>query len=86
MKKGAARPGGSLLSLSLIHISLAKLIDRQSQTDEIMLVNSEKVETIIRSLLSSPCNFTPLLHFVVPVQMCIRDSGRCGQASVHTYL
>ena len=48
--------------------TLAKLIDRQSQTDEIMLVNSEKVETIIRSLLSSPCNFTPLLHFVVPVQ------------------
>ena len=33
--------------------TLAKLIDRQSQTDEIMLVNSEKVETIIRSLLSS---------------------------------
>lgn len=47
---------------------LTKIIGRQTDSEELMLLNSEKVERIIHSLLSSPCNFTPLLHFVIPVQ------------------
>lgn len=31
-------------------------------------LNGEKIEKIITSLLSSPCNYTPLLHFVIPVE------------------
>ena len=33
-----------------------------------MASSSDKLEKIIHSLLCSPCNFTPLLHFVLPVQ------------------
>ncbi|MCI8649693.1 MAG: antitoxin [Anaerotruncus sp.] len=47
---------------------LARIIHKQAESDELMLMNSEKIEKVIRSLLSSPCNFTPLLHFVIPVQ------------------
>ncbi len=47
---------------------LAKIMNAQLKSDEPLLVNSEKMEKIIHSLLSSPCNFTPLLHYVVPVQ------------------
>lgn len=47
---------------------LAKIIGKQSEDPSITLLNSEKIEKIIHSLLSSPCNFTPLLHFVVPVE------------------
>lgn len=46
---------------------LAKIIGRESQEDSINLLNSDKIEKIIHSLLSSPCNFTPLLHYVIPV-------------------
>lgn len=47
---------------------LSKILGRQAGSEELMLLNAEKVEKIIHSLLSSPCNFTPLLHFVVPVE------------------
>lgn len=47
---------------------LAKIIGKQANDETITLMNPEKVEKIIHSLLSSPCNFTPLLHFVVPVE------------------
>lgn len=47
---------------------LAKIIGKEAQDKDLTLVNSEKIERIIHSLLSSPCNFTPLLHYVVPVQ------------------
>lgn len=30
-------------------------------------VADEKLDTILSSLLASPCNFTPLLHYVIPV-------------------
>lgn len=35
---------------------------------DLQLLSSEKIDKIVHSLLSSPCNFTPLLHFIVPVQ------------------
>lgn len=31
------------------------------------LLNGDKIDKIVHSLLSSPCNFTPLLHFIIPV-------------------
>lgn len=47
---------------------LAKLIGKNPAETEMKLLDSEKIEKIVYSLLSSPCNFTPLLHFIVPVQ------------------
>lgn len=48
--------------------ALSKLIGKQAAMENMSLTSSEKLEKIIHSLLSSPCNFTPLLHFIVPVQ------------------
>ena len=53
---------------SLVMSTIAKIIGRQVQSEELTLLNGEQVEKIVHSLLSSPCNFTPLLHFVVPVE------------------
>lgn len=47
---------------------LAKLLGEQAADEQMTLVNADKIERIIHSLLSSPCNFTPLLHFIIPVQ------------------
>lgn len=46
--------------------SLIKLIDNQSNNIELNATESAKIDNMIHSLLSSPCNFTPLLHFIVP--------------------
>ncbi len=48
--------------------ALARILERQADSETVMAANAERVERIIYSLLSSPCNFTPLLHFVLPVQ------------------
>lgn len=47
---------------------LARLIEMQSKTNDVSVNKSESAENIIHSMLSSPCNFTPLLHFVIPVE------------------
>ena len=47
---------------------LTHILKQQAENPELMALNSDKMEKIIHSLLSSPCNFTPLLHFVVPVR------------------
>jgi len=47
---------------------LTRILQRQMSSEEIMASSSDKLEKIIHSLLCSPCNFTPLLHFVLPVQ------------------
>ena len=47
---------------------LSRILERQMANEDLMALNAEKMEKIIHSLLSSPCNFTPLLHFVLPVQ------------------
>ncbi len=47
---------------------LAKIIGTQAQSEELQLVSGDKFEKIVHSLLSSPSNFTPLLHFIVPVE------------------
>lgn len=48
--------------------ALTELLRKQSENPDMKLINSDSMEKIIHSLLSSPCNFTPLLHFVVPVE------------------
>ena len=47
---------------------LTKIIGRQAEEGASSAAIAERVEKIIYSLLSSPCHFTPLLHFVVPVE------------------
>ncbi len=47
---------------------LTRILQRQMTSEELMASSSDKLEKIIHSLLCSPCNFTPLLHFVLPVQ------------------
>lgn len=46
--------------------SLIKLILKQAQDKSIISADSNKIDQILYSLLSSPCNFTPLLHFIIP--------------------
>lgn len=36
--------------------------------EDLRMLSSDKIDKIVSSLLSSPCNYTPLLHFIVPVQ------------------
>lgn len=47
--------------------TLAKIIAKQAGSQEVQVLTGDKVDKIIESLLSSPSNFTPLLHFIVPV-------------------
>ena len=46
--------------------SLIEMIKRQSDAEDAGKAEAGQVDKILHSLLSSPCNFTPLLHFVVP--------------------
>ncbi|MEG0616597.1 MAG: antitoxin [Oscillospiraceae bacterium] len=48
---------------------IAKIIGREASEKDLSLMGSEKLEKIVHSLLSSPCNYTPLLHFIVPVEV-----------------
>ena len=46
--------------------SLVSLLNFQSATSKESLMDVAKTEKILHSLLSSPCNFTPLLHYIIP--------------------
>lgn len=48
--------------------ALTEILQKQSENPDIKMLNSDSVNKIIQSLLSSPCNFTPLLHYVIPVE------------------
>ena len=48
--------------------ALTEILQKQSENPDIKMLNSDSINKIIQSLLSSPCNFTPLLHYVIPVQ------------------
>lgn len=62
------KPGeGQIPEESRVMDSLTKLIGIQSEDKGLNAADSAKVDKILHSLLSSPCNFTPLLHFVIPV-------------------
>lgn len=55
--------GGSKVMGTLIRL-LTREYDNESLTD----ASKAKLDTIINSLLSSPNNFTPLLHYILPLQ------------------
>ena len=48
--------------------ALITLIARQTEHNSDSMSDAAKIEKMLHSLLSSPCNFTPLLHFILPVQ------------------
>ena len=48
--------------------ALTEILKKQSENPELKMLNSDSMNKIIQSLLSSPCNFTPLLHYVIPVE------------------
>ncbi len=52
--------------MSKVMRTLVDLVTSQSRED-LSLNEQVRLEKIIHSLLSSPCNFTPLLHFVIPL-------------------
>ena len=59
--------GEAVENRSRIMSVLAKIIGKQDQETDITSLNGDKIEKIIISLLYSPCNYTPLLHFVIPL-------------------
>jgi len=56
------------LSDSKVMNIITEILRLQSESEEIKSLDSESIETIIHSMLSSPSNFTPLLHFIIPVE------------------
>ncbi len=46
---------------------IAKIIGREADSEDLEMVTGDKMLKIVHSILSSPSNFTPLLHFIVPV-------------------
>ena len=48
--------------------TLAKIITKQAGNPDVQLLSGDRVDKIIESLLASPSNFTPLLHYIVPVE------------------
>ncbi len=63
-----ARQARSAEEESQVIDSLTKLIGKQAESEEIRLVSGERLQNIVHSMLSSPSNFTPLLHFILPVE------------------
>ena len=47
--------------------TLSKIISGEASKSDLSSISGEKIDNIIHSLLSSPCNFTPLLHYIIPV-------------------
>ena len=47
--------------------TLVKILQKQTDSESVMQLKGDSVESVIHSLLSSPSNFTPLLHFVLPI-------------------
>lgn len=56
------------LSDSKVMNIITEILKMQSESEEINALDSDSVESIIHSMLSSPSNFTPLLHYVIPVE------------------
>lgn len=57
---------GAAPANSRVMEALTALLERQSGDEARTPADAARVDSILHSLLSSPCNFTPLLHFVVP--------------------
>lgn len=65
---GKEIPDAENTESSKVMDALVEIISKQAEAASTQLVTSDKIDKIIESLLSSPCNFTPLLHFVIPVE------------------
>lgn len=63
VERAASEPIQSKSMAALITL----LSDRAGQSEESASV-AAKTEKMLMSLLSSPCNFTPLLHFILPTR------------------
>lgn len=59
---------GQMMTRPRVLDALVQILNRQMSSEEMMAQNADKMNKIIQSLLSSPCNYTPLLHFVLPLQ------------------
>ena len=59
-------PAGGALE-SKVMDALIRLVSKQADNENLGTADAAKIDKILHSLLSSPCNFTPLLHFIVPV-------------------
>lgn len=46
---------------------LVKILEKQTESDELMQLKGDNIRSVIHSLLSSPSNFTPLLHYIIPI-------------------
>ena len=62
------RNAASVLSDSKVMNVMTEILKLQSENEDIRSLKSESVENIIHSILSSPSNFTPLLHYIIPVE------------------
>ncbi len=52
---------------SKVMAALAEIITKEGRLSDLQLVSDGRINDIITSLLSSPCNYTPLLHMVFPL-------------------
>ena len=64
---GASHRGGAPGMDSQVMDALVKLLQNQSGSNSLNPADSYKMDRILHSLLSSPCSFTPLLHYIIPV-------------------
>jgi len=53
---------------SKVNSLLAGILSRLTETGKMGVSEMNKLETALHGLLLSPCNFTPLLHFMLPLQ------------------
>ena len=63
-----SREREQFLSDSKVMNTITDILKMQSENKDIKEMNPDSVESIIHSILSSPGNFTPLLHFIIPVE------------------
>ncbi len=56
------------LSGSKVMNVLTEILEKQTGNPALRQMKADSMEGIVHSLLSSPSNFTPLLHFILPVQ------------------
>jgi len=59
---------GADLQYSRVMNTLTKIIGSQTDDEALSPASRSRLEKVIYSLLSSPSNFTPLLHYVIPVR------------------
>ncbi len=59
---------GGTNSSSSVMDALSEIIMKEGRLSDLQLISDNRINDIITSLLSSPCNYTPLLHMVFPLE------------------